>query len=481
MSKTTRRRYHPEIDPKRQTQLVRRWDFTVNRHPWWEELTPPQLFVGSFALLIALGTVGMKCLPGLFTAEPLTWEESLFTCTSAVCVTGLTVIDPGTRLTMLGQAYLLLLIQLGGLGMIVFTSLILFALGKRLSLRHESLANAAAEGVSTIEPRKLVVDIVCFTFLIEGVGAGLLYLTWAPRLGWQGAVWPAIFHSISAFCNAGFSTFSDQLIGFQESPATLIVISFLIIAGGIGFLTMEELAPFVLLKRRQFRPRVSLQTRLVLYTTALLLVGGTVAFAILEWNQTLDHLPPVHRLTNAMFLSVTARTAGFNSIDYAEAPDSTNFLTILLMMIGGSPGSTAGGIKTTTFALLGLMAWSRLKGDDSVQIFGRSLRKETTDRAVSLSVIAISIVVLGILALSVSERWNDSRLFLDHTFEVVSAFNTVGLSMGISANLSSAGRGIIIALMFVGRVGPLSAASALARPGKRTAQFRYAYEDVMIG
>ena len=443
---------------------MRRWDFAVGRLPWWKRLTPPQLFVGSFGLLIVLGAIGLRSLPGLYTEEPLTWGESLFTATSAVCVTGLIVVDTASRFTFLGQAYVLLLIQLGGLGMIAFTSLIILVLGGRLSLRHESLANAGTDGAASVDPRRLVFSVIRFTFSIEAVGALFLYLLWVPRLGWRGAAWPAVFHSVSAFCNAGFSVFSTSLIEFEQSPGVLLVIMSLIVAGGLGFLTLEELHPFFLSRRVQRGRRVSLHTRLVLLTTAVLIAGGWLAFAVLEWEQTLGHLPVVHRLTNALFLSVTCRTAGFNSVDYAHANDSTNFLTMLLMMVGGSPGSTAGGIKTTTFALLGILAWSRLKGDDSASLFSRSLRKDTTDRAVGLFVIAFGIVTLGILLLTVTERGVNSGEFLDRMFEAVSAFNTVGLSTGVTPRMSSAGQVIVIALMFVGRVGPLSFAAALRGP-----------------
>ena len=464
-----------------QSSAIRRWDFTVGRLPWWRRLTPPQLFVGSFALLVALGTIGFQVLPGLYTEAPLTWEESLFTCTSAVCVTGLIVVDTATRFTPLGQAYVLLLIQLGGLGMIAFTSLIIVALGGRLSLNHESVASATAEAATSIDPRRLVYDVVLFTFIIEAIGAGLLYVIWIPRLGMQGAIWPAVFHSVSALCTAGFSTFTDSLIGFQQSPATLLVISALIVAGGLGFLTLQELQAWAHPFRRDRSVRMTLHSRLVLLTTAGLVVAGWVIFAALEWDVTLVGMSTTDRLMNALFLSTTARTAGYNSIDYGQAADSSNFVTILLMMVGGSPGSTAGGIKTTTLALLWLLAWSRLKGDETVHVYSRSLRKDTTDRAVGLFVIAFGIVTLGILLVSITERGRGSGGFLDHMFEVVSAFNTVGLSTGITANLSSPGRGVIIALMFIGRVGPLSFAAAVSRPIKASAQFRYAYEDVMIG
>lgn len=460
---------------------TRRWDIAVNRLPWWKRFTPPQLFVGSFLILNALGTIGFQCLPGLYTDEPLTWEESLYTSTSAVCVTGLIVVDTATKFTSLGQAYVLLLIQMGGLGMIAFTSLIILALGGRLSLNHEAVASATAEAAASIDLKQLVFDVVRFTVYIEALGALLLYGLWVPRLGWQEAIWPAIFHSVSAFCNAGFSTFSDSLIGFQESPATLIVISLLIVVGGLGFLTLQELASFIRPCKKPRVLRMTLHSRIVLLTTTILIVGGWLTLTALEWNGTLQHLSTIDRITNGFFLSVTARTAGYNSIDYANAADSTNFVTILLMMAGGSPGSTAGGIKTTTVALLGLLAWSKLRGDEYVHVFHRSLRKDTTDRAVGLFVIAFGMVTLGILLLSITERVGNAGRFLDHMFEVVSAFNTVGLSTGISPNVTSMGKLIIITLMFVGRVGPLGFAAALSQSVKPSSSFRYAYEEVMIG
>jgi trk system potassium uptake protein TrkH len=462
---------------------LRRWDFVTGKAPLWRRLTAPQLFVGSFALLIGLGTLGLQTLPGLYTGPSLSFVDALFTATSAACVTGLVVVDTATYFTPAGQAYILLLIQLGGLGMIAFTSLIILAVGGRLSLRHEALAGAGADAAQ-IDPRRLAFDVVRFTFLIEAAGAAALYVLWLPRFGWRDAAWPAVFHSVSAFCNAGFSVFSDNLIGFQDAPLTLLVIMLLIIAGGLGFLTLEESYLAYRARRHARAFRLSLHTRIVLIATAVLLLGGWLAFALTEWHHTLYELPIVHRVTNSLFMSVTARTAGYNSIDYAQASESTNFITILLMSIGGSPGSTAGGIKTTTFALLGILAWSRLRGDESATCGGRSLRKETTDRAIGLFVIAFGMVTVGILLLTVTERGGSASgpgSFLDRMFEAVSAFNTVGLSTGQTPLLSVFGRWLIIALMFLGRVGPLTLAAALARPIGATARFRYAYEDVMVG
>jgi len=459
----------------------RRWDFLAKRAPVWRRMTPPQIFVGSFILLIALGTIGFRTLPGIYIGARLDWLDSLFTATSAICVTGLIVVDTADYFTPLGQAYILLLIQLGGLGMIAFTSLIILALGGRLSLRHEAIAGSGLDATPHIDPRQLTYDVVRFTFLIEAAGAAFLYVLWIPELGWIDAAWPAVFHSVSAFCNAGFSTFSDSLVGFQQSPLSLVVIMFLIIAGGIGFLTMEESYLYFRERRRGKAFRVSLHSRIVIVTTVALLVGGAVALILTEWEHTLRHLPTGDRIVNGAFMSVTARTAGFNTIDYAHASESTNFLTILLMMIGGSPGSTAGGIKTTTFALMGILAWSRFRGDSEASLWSRSLRKETTERAVGLFVVAFGAVTVGILVLTATERGIGTGRFLDRMFEVVSAFNTVGLSTGQTSFLSDAGRWVAILLMFLGRVGPLTLTAAFTRTLSSQPRFRYAYEEVMIG
>jgi trk system potassium uptake protein TrkH len=464
--------------------MPRLWDVPLGRAPsLWRRLTPPQLFVGSFALLVLLGTLGLKLIPGLYTDQPLGWLDALFTATSAVCVTGLTVADPGTRLTLRGQAFLLLLIQVGGLGILTFTTLILLVLGGRLSLRQEALSVGAPleVGQHGLNPRRLARNVVLFTLTIEAAGAAVLYLLWVPRLGWEGAAWPAVFHSVSAFCNAGFSTFSDNLMSFHDAPLTLLVIGVLIVAGGIGFLTMEELFHRRKARRERRVLRLSLHTRLVLVTTAVLLVVPWPLFCWLEWRAGLAEMGAGHRITNGLFMSVTARTAGYNAIDYAKATEAGNFLTILLMSVGGSPGGTAGGLKTTTFALLAVLAWSRYRGEELASVWGRSLRKETTDRAIGLFVVAFGVVTAGILVLTVTERATAFGGFLDRMFEAVSAFNTVGLTTGLTQHLSPAGRVVVSGLMFLGRVGPLAVAAALTVRAAAAGKFRYAYEEVAVG
>jgi trk system potassium uptake protein TrkH len=447
----------------------------------WRTISAPRLLVGSFMLLVALGTMGLRWLPGLYTGERLGWLDALFTATSAVCVTGLIVVDTATFFTPAGQAFILLLIQLGGLGIIAFTSLVIVALGRRMSLRHETLGGASTAIAPEVDPGELAYAVVRFTLLIEAAGAVLLYLLWIPRMGWRGAAFPALFHAVSAFCNAGFSTFSDSLIGFQRAPLTLLVIMALIVAGGLGFLTMEELSLDRRARREGRRFRVSLHSRIVLWTTGVLLVGGWIVFTVLEWHGTFGGLPAWARVLNGLFMSVTARTAGFNSVDYGQVAASAAFVTILLMAIGGSPGSTAGGMKTTTFALLGLLAVSRLRGREMTSLFGRTVPEETIQRAVGLFVIVFGTITTGILAFVTLQDTRGER-FLHWMFEAASAFNTVGLSMGVTADMSPGSRVVAIFLMYVGRVGPLAFAAAitLSRPTPE-GEFRYAYEDVVIG
>ena len=473
MTEKLRTLRHPPLRPRPTSGGFKR--------AWRRGLAPAELFVVSFLGLIGLGTLLLKFLPGTYSGPGLGWTDAVFTSTSAVCVTGLIVVDTATYFTPLGQAVILLLIQLGGLGMLVLTSVVITALGGRPSLRTESLAAGARHTLPQVPARELIRDIVLFTLVFEALGALALYTVWVPRLGWLGAIWPAIFHSISAFCNAGFSTNSASLIPFQDSPATLIIISLLIIAGGLGFVTMEELQQRFLRRDRKLR-RLSIHTMLVLVTSLVLTLGGGFLFALFEWNGVLSNLFLVDKLTNALFLSVTARTAGFNSIDYAAASESTNFLTILLMMIGGSPGSTAGGMKTTTFALLGLLAWSRLRSEPTATFFDRSIPPETIQRATGLFVITTGIVVTGVFWLCfIGDVHRIEQPFLARLFETSSAFNTVGLSMGITPQLSTLSRWVIIILMFAGRTGPLAIAAALMVRFSSRVRFRLAYEDVIVG
>jgi trk system potassium uptake protein len=438
------------------------------------------MFAGSFVLLIILGGILFKLLPGLYVDEGMSWLDAFFTATSAICVTGLIVVDTATYFTFWGQLLVLVLIQIGGLGMLTFTSLIILALGRRLSLREESLYQSFAGDVSRVDPYRLVYKIVTFTFIIESIGAILLFVFWYQEYPYQEAVWLSIFHSVSAFCNAGFSVFSDSLMSAADNSGILLTCGLLILLGGIGFFTIEEITRDIFL--RQGKKNVSLQTRIVLFTSSVLIVFGTLLFGALEWSGALNNMSLVDKCINALFMSITCRTAGFNSVEYSQVSDASNFLTIILMMIGGSPGSAAGGIKTTTFFLIFLLAWSRIKGEQEPSFRARSLPAETINRAVGLLVVASLIVTASVFLLCILESTDEAgKSFLIVFFEVVSAFNTVGLSIGATSDLSASGKMLLIFLMLLGRVGPLTFAAALFFRTRTKNKFRYAYENVVVG
>lgn len=464
----------------RSRALYREWD----ERPWsFAALHATQLFLLAFAVLIAVGTVGFLVLPGLYTGEGLGLVDALFTATSAVCVTGLIVVDTATYFTPLGQAWIALLIQLGGLGILTFTTLVIGMLGRRASLGATEAAGGQAMALSHLNPGQLVRYVLAATLVLEVVGGVALWWAWKGDFGAAGAVWPAVFHAISAFCNAGFSIFSDSLEGFAGRPSVVGIVSALVVLGGLGFVVLADLWA------RWGRPEVrrfSTHSRLVLIATAALLGGATALYLGFELPHTLREMGWVDRLTNAWFMAVTPRTAGFNTVDYDALANPSLFLTILLMIVGGSPGSTAGGVKTTTMALLGLAFFQRLRGREHVSVAGRTVPPETIQRAASLTVGGLVLLAAGVFALSTVEHAGadatDRVEFLRLVFEAHSAFGTVGLSMGVTDTLSSAGRLVIVALMYLGRVGPLAVASAMAvAVGRRKTQYRYAEEDVVIG
>ena len=442
--------------------------------------SPARLFVLSFAGLISLGAVGFLALPGLYTGPGLRWIDALFMATSAVCVTGLTVVDPGTALTFWGQLWLALLIQLGGLGILTLTTLVMARLG-RASLSMEE-AGAANVPMRHVDERRLLTTVVAVTLAVEASGTLLLWLDWRGRFGDVGAVWPAVFHAISAFCNAGFSLFPDSLVGLRTSPVTLGVVGGLIVLGGLGFVVVEDLRARV----RGRTGRLSVQTKLVLSSTAILLLLGWVHYLLFEWSHELSALPVGDKISNALFMSVTARTAGFNTVDYGRVSNPSYYLTIVLMLIGGSPGSAAGGIKTTTFSVLLLALRARIKGDTDVAVFGRSLPPTTIGRAAGLALGSLIFLGAMVFLLMVTESpvvgYRDRGHLVDVVFEAHSAFGTVGLSTGITTGVTAAGRLVLSVLMFAGRVGPAAlVASMITAAARRRVSYRLGREDIMIG
>jgi trk system potassium uptake protein TrkH len=467
------------------------------RYLWiWNHLSPSALFLASFVLLIAIGTFGLMVIPGLQAREKLGFVDSLFTMTSAVCVTGLAVVDTATQFTIAGKIWLALFIQLGGIGLITLTTLLIGALGQRLSLRSEMLTMAPTRREDRPEVWELALAVTKFSLIVEGVGAVLLFLIWLPRFPADEAAGHAVFHAISAYCNAGFSTFSDSLMSLADSPLTLLVLSFLIIVGGLGYLTFEELLRWrrtVHAKRSGVRivlrgtHRLSSHTWSVVATTIALLVVGWLLFALFEWQDTLADMSVIDKLANSWFLSVTPRTAGFNSVDYSKVGNDTATLTMMLMLVGGSPGSTAGGIKTTTLAVLIALGLSRMRGKRFVELKHRSIPAGTIERAIGIVLLTTLVLVIAFFALSAIQSVGTAaaetrQQFLPILFETVSAFATVGLSMGYTTELAVPGKLVIVGLMFIGRVGLLSFFTAVTmRRATTTASLRSAQEDVIVG
>lgn len=445
------------------------------------ELTAPQLLVLSFALLIALGWLGFMTLPGLYEDAPMRAVDALFIAASAVCVTGLSTVDLPVVLSFAGELWLLALIQAGGLGILTFAALVAAAAGRRAGLDVEE----AAGGVSAIlpigTPRQMLRTVVGVTLACEAAGAVALFgCFWQAGEAWPSALWLAVFHAVSAFCNAGFSLFSDSLVGQQRNALVLFVVMGLILLGGIGFPVLHDLRA-----RWRGRRRLTTHTRIVLTVTALLVGVGAGAFLLFEWDRTLGALGPVDRVVNALFMAITPRTAGFNSVDYAAVSNDSLLLTIALMWIGGGSGSVAGGAKVTTIALLALLLAARLRGDRHVSVAGRTVPDETVQRATGLTIgmvlilIAFTLVLLQLEPASgrPEQEWGEMvRL----AFEVQSALSTVGLSMNLTPTLGTGSKLVLVLVMLLGRVGPLAVLGAMVLRAHHT-HFRYPHEDVLIG
>ena len=440
--------------------------------------------MGGFAVLVVAGTLGILALPGL-TASPLSALDALFMVTSAICVNGLAVVDPATAFTFWGQLYLLACIQVGGLGVITLTTLIIGAMGRRMSLRSEVLASPPVDIGHRHDARGLIAATVRYTLAIEAAGAVLLWAFFVPRHGAAGSVWPAVFHAVSAFCNAGFSTFPGSLTGHAENPGVLVVVGALVLIGSLGYLSVEELLRWWR-ERGTVRRRISTHTYAALTVTGVLAAVGAVLFALFEWNGVFRGMGVVDKLANAVFMSVVPRSGGFNAVPYAEVGNRTGFLTVVLMIVGGSPGSTAGGLKTTAVAVLAALAVSRIRGRRHVVVHGRTVPDGTIQRTVSLALLAFTILAASLLLFATTEAGEhtaaDRDRFLPLLFEATSAFATAGLSMDVTPTLSPVGKLWTIVLMFVGRVGPLPFFAAIALRGRGTVpQTRPAHEDVIVG
>ena len=444
--------------------------------------SPARVSVSAFFLLIWLGTA-LLLLPCSAAGRSLCFVDALFTSTSAACVTGLVVVDTGTALSRFGQIVVLGLIQAGGLGIMTFSTFLLMLVGRRPSLTKQMVVrdSFALSGDRTFA--SILRDVVLFTGAIEFIGACLLVPKFISQTGWSEALYLSVFHAVSAFCNAGFSIFSDSLTAYRDDWLINLTICLLIVSGGIGFLVLSELRRGFPTNRRAWR-RLSLHTKVVLTSTSLLIALGALAFVHMEWDNTLSCLSLPDRFLAACFQSVTARTAGFNTLPFDLMANETLFVIIMLMFVGASPGSCGGGIKTTTFSSLILLGVSRLRGHERPRAFKRTIAMESMGKAVSMVMVSIAVVALGVTLLLMTELGDASHpesrgKYLELLFETVSAFGTVGLSTGATGTLSAAGKLIVSAVMFVGRLGPLVIGVAVAR--HKAPDIYFAEEPIMIG
>jgi trk/ktr system potassium uptake protein len=447
-----------------------------------KKLSPGTALIIYYGLSILLGAAALT-LPVAAHGTPLSFIDALFTATSAQCVTGLVVVDTGTRLTLFGQLVVLLLIQIGGLGITTFSVYLFFYLRMGVGTRgrwiiHETLVHTPVESL-----HELIHDIVGMTLVIEGAGAALLACRFVPDLGWGRGLYYAVFHSVSAFCNAGFALFPDSLIGYRSDPLVNLTIMALIILGGIGFLVIKEVLD--LWRVKTVRRRLSLHSRLVFLTTAILIFGGALLIGLLEYNAALKGHGFWGGTWIALLQSVSARTAGFNSIDLNRFGAASLLLMMFLMFVGASPGSAGGGIKTTSLALFVAILHSRLKGLSHTNVFRRTVPEEVVTKTLTLVMLAALLIAAATFALLAVQlpglSFSASRgVFMDYTFEAISAFATVGLSLGATARLVPAGKLIIILLMFIGRVGLLTLAFTIVRR-RQSHPVRYSEENLMIG
>lgn len=433
---------------------------------------------------LAVITAGALLLMLPFSTIDGTWSDpitALFMSTSAVCVTGLAVVDVGRYYSFWGQLFLVLLVQIGGLGYMTATTFLLLLLGRRFGLKDKVALQQSLDKPGLAGVVQLVQSILATTLLFELTGVFLLMSVFVPKYGFKDGVWSAIFHSVNSFNNAGFSLYTDNLIGYVTSPIINFTVGGLIIFGGIGYQVIMEM--YLWLRDRFKRSPIctvfSLNFKVVTTTTAVLLIFGTLAFLVLEYNNpaTFGPLNFPQKVMAAWFQSVTPRTAGFNTIEIGQMSEAGLFLTIALMFIGASPGSTGGGIKTTTFRILFCCSTAVLEGQEEVECYQRQIPPALILK--TISVVFGSLLVAFTSAILI-ELTNPQVEFIEALFEAVSAFGTVGLSTGITAKISAIGKLIVIATMYIGRVGVLFLMSAVFGDPKPRS-FKYVEESLLVG
>lgn len=433
--------------------------------------------------ILALGFLGVIFIGGTLLSLPISsvrgeftnFLDSLFTATSAVCVTGLVTLDTGTYWSTFGQVIIMLLIEIGGLGFMSIATFAAILFGKKISLRERLVMQESMNAFNIQGLVKMVQYVVGFTLLIQLTGAVILSTQFIPEHGIGKGIFFSVFNSVSAFCNAGFDLNGDfvSLLPYSGNWVVILTISALVIVGGIGFAVILELYSY---KKNK---RISTHTKLVLLVTTILIFGGTIIMFLLEYKNpsTLGNMGIGDKIVNSFFASVTPRTAGFNSIPTDKMTTAGTFTTIILMFIGGSPGSTAGGIKTTTIGIIIVTVICIIRGREDTEVFGRRFSKELVYRSFALLIIGVSLVIFVTMVLSITETGEN---FLSLLYEATSAFGTVGLSTGVTQRLSPIGKIIIMMTMYCGRVGTLTVILALAHNKKRKG-YKYPEGKVLIG
>ncbi|WHE08554.1 TrkH family potassium uptake protein [Thermoanaerobacterium thermosaccharolyticum] len=439
-------------------------------------ITPIQVLALGFATVILIGTFILMLPISSSTNTETDFTTALFTATSATCVTGLVVVDTGTYWSRFGQTVIMILIQVGGLGFMSFATLLFMVMGKKITFKERLVMQEAMNALTLQGIVRLIRYALISTFVIEGIGAALLSFKFIPKFGFWEGLFRGIFHAVSAYNNAGFDVFGNfkSLVQYTESFSVNFVIMTLIVFGGLGFTVQYDI-----INKRHFK-KFSLHSKIVIITTSILITVAALMFCLLEYNNpgTMKYLSFKGKVLSSLFAAITPRTAGFSTLDTANMTNASKFFTIILMFIGASPGSTGGGIKTSTFAVIVMTLFSVVKGREDTEVLSKRIPKDEVYRAFSVICIGIFIVIFDVLLLSVFEKAD----FLSIFYEVVSAFSTVGLTMGLTPHLDIVGRIVIILTMYAGRVGPLTVIYALMRRhANSNAAIKYPEDNVLIG
>jgi trk system potassium uptake protein TrkH len=438
-------------------------------------LNTAELLVLGFAGVILFGAILLSLPFASVSGESVGFVNALFTAASAVAVTGLVVVDTATYWTTFGHVVIIVLIQIGGLGIITMGTLFALILGRRINFRQRIVMQEAMNKITLNGVVRLAKYILILTFAVEGVGAIILATRFVPEFGWGEGIWLSVFHSISAFCNAGFDLIGDfqSLTPYVNDPIVSLTVAGLIIIGGLGFVVIFEL-----LDKKSIK-QLSLHSKLALLMTLVLLLSGYVIVMALEFNnpETMGNLSVGGKFLSGFFHSVTPRTAGFNTLPMDKLMMGTIVMTMLFMFIGAGSAGTAGGVKVTTVGVIIASIVSTLKGREDAEAFKRKLPRGLVNKAVAILTIALLWIITVTFILSITE----DQTFVDILFEVISAFGTVGLSLGITTQLSTIGKLVITITMFVGRIGPLTLFMALAQRRQVASVIQYPDEEIMIG